>query len=308
MISIIIPVYNVRDYLDICLSSIAAQSYSDWECILVDDGSRDGSGELCDKWAEKESRMHVVHQENSGVSCARNRGLGLAKGEYVVFVDSDDYVDADYLSNLSAEPSADLFVTGVKHMRHDNTCVIFEPLTDARYGLDVNNMENFIDLNNKFLLFGPVSKRYRLSVIRENAIEFPVGCSFGEDLQFNYNYLRCVDVIAQRKYSGYCYRCGDGCSLSTKVRPNRFVQDYEQWRFLWNFFHDQSLLCEMSKDFLYKRLWGIVYDGIFSTTTPNKVILSIPEIRDLKSYKHVFDCSWWIKFCIVHRLYFVFRR
>ena len=193
-------------------------------------------------------------------------------------------------------------------MRHDNTCVIFEPLTDARYGLDVNNMENFIDLNNKFLLFGPVSKRYRLSVIRENAIEFPVGCSFGEDLQFNYNYLRCVDVIAQRKYSGYCYRCGDGCSLSTKVRPNRFVQDYEQWRFLWNFFHDQSLLCEMSKDFLYKRLWGIVYDGIFSTTTPNKVILSIPEIRDLKSYMHVFNCAWWIKFCIVHRLYFVFRK
>lgn len=308
MISIVIPVYNVRDYLDNCLSSIALQSYSNWECILVDDGSRDGSGELCDKWAQRDPRIRVVHQENLGVSCARNRGMELAEGEYVVFVDSDDYVESDYLLSLSTEPSADLLVTGVKHVRQDNTCVVFEPQTDLEFGWDVDSMENFIDLNEKFLLFGPMSKRYRLSVIRDNALEFPVGCSFGEDLQFNYNYLRCVDVIAQRKYSGYCYRCGDGCSLSTKVRPSRFVQDYEQWRFLWNFFHDQSLLCEMSKDFLYKRLWGIVYDGIFSTTTPNKVILSIPEIRDLKSYMHVFNCAWWIKFCIVHRLYFVFRK
>lgn len=308
MISIIIPVYNVRDYLDICLSSIAAQSYFDWECILVDDGSRDGSGELCDKWAEKESRMHVVHQENSGVSCARNRGLGLAKGEYVVFVDSDDYVDTDYLLNLSTEPSADLFVTGVKHMRHDNTCVIFEPLADARYGLDVNNMENFIDLNYKYLLFAPFSKRYRLSVIRENALEFPVGCSYGEDLRFNYNYMRCIGEIAQKKYSGYCYRYGNGSTLSTKPRPDQFLQDYEEWQFLRAFFQDTNLLCETSKCFLYNRLWGFVYNGILSTPASNKMILSIPEIRDLKSYKHVFDCSWWIKFCIVHRLYFVFRR
>lgn len=308
MISIIIPVYNVRDYLDICLSSIAAQSYSDWECILVDDGSRDGSGELCDKWAEKESRMHVVHQENSGVSCARNRGLELAKGEYVVFVDSDDFVDADYLLNLSMEPSADLLVTGLKYLRADNTSVIYEPLTDARYGLDVDNMENFIDLNNKYLLFGPCAKRYRLSVIRENSIEFPVGCSYGEDLRFNYNYLRCVEEVAQKMYSGYCYRCGNGSTLSTKVRPDQFFQDYEQWQILRAFFQDKNLWCEISKTFLYKRLWGIVYDGLFSTLSSNKKILSIPEIRDLKSYMHVFNCAWWIKFCIVHRLYFVFRK
>ena len=308
MISIVIPVYNVRDYLDNCLSSIASQSCSNWECIVVEDGSRDGSGELCDKWVQRDPRMRVIHQENSGVSCARNRGMEFAEGEYVVFVDSDDYVESDYLLSLSTEPSADLLVTGVKHVRQDNTCVVFEPQTDLEFGLNANNMDNFIDLNEKFLLFGPMSKRYRLSVIRDNALEFPVGCSYGEDIQFNYNYLRCVDSIVQRKYSGYCYRYGNGSSLSTKKRPDQFFQDYELWKFLRTFFQEKNLLNEMSKVFLYKRLWGIVYDGIFSTLTSNKQILSIPEIRELKSYMHVFNCAWWIKFSIVNRLFFIFRK
>ena len=81
MISIVIPVYNVKEYLNVCVSSIVDQPYSVWECILVDDGSSDGSGELCDQWDRKDIRIRVIHQPNRGVSFARNRGIKEAKGE-----------------------------------------------------------------------------------------------------------------------------------------------------------------------------------------------------------------------------------
>ena len=92
LISIIVPVYNVEDYIRPCLDSILAQTYTNFEAILVDDGSKDGSGSVCDEYAEKDSRFIVVHKENGGVSSARNKGLEIAKGEYIAFVDSDDWI------------------------------------------------------------------------------------------------------------------------------------------------------------------------------------------------------------------------
>lgn len=95
--SFIIPVYNVEQYLDECITSIMRQDYSDFEVILIDDGSTDSSGNICDNWAEKETRIRVVHQGNMGLSAARNLGIDLAKGEYIVFLDSDDYWLSDGL-------------------------------------------------------------------------------------------------------------------------------------------------------------------------------------------------------------------
>ena len=116
MISIIIPVYNVKLYLDNCIQSVIQQSYTDFECILVDDGSTDGSSEICDQWAEKDNRIIIVHQPNGGVSSARNKGLEQAKGEYICFIDSDDWVDVDYLSamiNNLKEKETDLIICGL---------------------------------------------------------------------------------------------------------------------------------------------------------------------------------------------------
>ena len=100
MISIIIPVYNTAQYLDQCLESVLVQSYTDWECIVVDDGSTDNSGEICDKWGKRDSRFVILHQKNQGVSAARNKGLERCKGEYICFIDSDDWVEPTYLSHL----------------------------------------------------------------------------------------------------------------------------------------------------------------------------------------------------------------
>lgn len=96
-ISIIVPVYNVEKYIRRCLDSIAGQTFTDWECICVDDGTPDASGKICDEYAQKDGRFVVIHKENGGVSSARNVGLDVAKGEYVTFCDSDDWVEKEML-------------------------------------------------------------------------------------------------------------------------------------------------------------------------------------------------------------------
>ena len=102
MLSIIIPVYCVENTLDRCLESIVSQSYADVEIILVDDGSPDRSPALCDAWAQRDPRIHVIHQENKGLSCARNAGIEKAQGEFLTFIDSDDYIEAETLAQVMA--------------------------------------------------------------------------------------------------------------------------------------------------------------------------------------------------------------
>ena len=103
IISIIVPVYKVEKYLNRCIDSILAQTYADFELILVDDGSPDNSGSICDEYAQKDSRIRVIHKENGGVSTARNAGMKDAKGEWITFIDSDDWVDGTYLEDFHVE-------------------------------------------------------------------------------------------------------------------------------------------------------------------------------------------------------------
>lgn len=117
IISIIVPVYKVERYLKECLNSIKCQTYSDWECILVDDGSPDGSGKICDEYASIDSRFRVIHRKNGGVSAARNTALVEAKGKYISFVDSDDYIYPCYLEtllNMLEKSGADVAQVGME--------------------------------------------------------------------------------------------------------------------------------------------------------------------------------------------------
>lgn len=110
LISIIIPVYNSEEYIERCLNSVIAQSYKDWECIIVDDGSTDRSFSILESWAKRESRFNVLRQANAGAGIARNAGIEQAKGEYLVFVDSDDIIAPDYLEHLSHHTEDIVFI------------------------------------------------------------------------------------------------------------------------------------------------------------------------------------------------------
>ena len=115
LISIIIPVYRVEKYLEECLNSVINQTYANLEIILIDDGSPDRCGQICDEYAKKDERIEVIHQENQGVSNARNHGIEMAKGKYITFIDSDDYLEQDYIKYLYDEITkfnADISICG----------------------------------------------------------------------------------------------------------------------------------------------------------------------------------------------------
>ena len=124
MISIIVPVYNVESYLRKCLDSILAQTYRDLEILVVDDGSTDGSGAICDEYAGKDDRIKVFHTENKGLSCARNLGLDSANGDWIGFVDSDDWIELDMYEVLlrkAEKTGADVVECGVYEEHSDET-------------------------------------------------------------------------------------------------------------------------------------------------------------------------------------------
>lgn len=144
IISVIVPVYNAEQYLNRCVQSIVSQTFSDLEIILIDDGSEDKSGTLCDMWAKKDSRIRVIHQKNSGAGAARNRGLSVATGECIGFVDSDDWIDFCMYEVLYKElrkNHADVAMANMKSSRSDSSKA---NKLDARYDVEIKNKDDML--------------------------------------------------------------------------------------------------------------------------------------------------------------------
>lgn len=200
-ISIIIPVYKVERYLVRCIESIIAQTYSDWELILVDDGSPDKSGDICERYAASDSRIYVIHQQNQGVSAARNHGIGLAKGEYITFVDSDDYLGQDFLSSFDLEHGADLQVQGMISTYPDQDDQTLLPTVTNDQNSSVYEALSCAD--NVRFLFSPWAKMFRTSILRDHAISFPTEICYTEDEVFVKRFLThatSVRIFGQAHY------------------------------------------------------------------------------------------------------------
>lgn len=317
MISIIIPIYNVSQYLNECIQSVVNQSYKDFECILIDDGSSDGSEMICDQWAQKDSRIKVIHQSNQGVSKARNRGIVEAQGEYITFIDSDDWIDPNYLNKLFQpieKYKVDLVVCGLQQQYNNGT------FQNYSYKTGIINIEKqftneFTDINKKFLFFGPYIKLYKKAIIQKHNIHFPPEYTYGEDLIFNYNYLEYVKAIYIVNQCLYHYRIIGSGTLSSIKRINQFEIDYAQWNILKDFFYRKNLWNDNSISYLYHRLWWCMYDAILSFPERLrgksinyklqyiKQIVNITEVKQLPQYIKDIHTSKWIKICICQRMY-----
>lgn len=185
MISIIVPVYNVEQYLHACLESIKRQTFKDYEVILVDDGSPDNSGRICDEYADKNINWRVVHKENGGLSSARNTGLEEAKGEYICFIDSDDTVDANYLQFLYhalVDGQADIAICGCQRIFHSEDIQSAAKTRKSVLYQEGLWKEVFGNLNNS-----SCNKIYRRKLIGD--LRFMDGLYHGEDLMFNLAYI-----------------------------------------------------------------------------------------------------------------------
>ncbi len=309
MISIIIPVFNVENYLRQCLQSVIEQTFTDWECILVDDGSKDRSGVICDEFAKMDSRFAAIHQENRGVSAARNKGLQVAKGEYICFIDSDDWVKKTYLSDMLAgmeDKAVDMVVTGLSKIYPNRSSMSFSPPQRCIIKANDQYTKTFID--NVGLFYGPTSILYKTSIIRYNNLSFPVDFSFGEDTIFNFRYLNHVNDILLLPVINYFYRTNKG-TLSSSMHDLPFTR-YSIWKKRLSFYKSKNMWDSNIKENMYKELWAIVYDGIFSSSNHTfshiKKILSFEEISDLKKWYHVYVAPFWIKKMIIHRASLVF--
>ncbi len=227
-VSVIVPVYNVRRYLAQCLDSILDQTFTDFELLLIDDGSEDGSGTICDAYAAKDGRVRTIHQENAGASAARNRGLDEARGQYVMFVDSDDYIDPDCLERALSDirdSHADLYISGLVVETFEEGRIVCEEIKAAK-GKRMYGVKDFLNDMDIFYPNGcinpPVCKLYERGMLEAGQIRFQRDISLGEDLLFNQRVLLRVDTVFLSDEVHYHYRKERTDSLSTRYDPKHY--------------------------------------------------------------------------------------
>lgn len=228
MISVIVPIYNAANYLQKCLESLSSQDIDSYEVLLVDDGSVDDSAAICRSYVSKYTHFRYFNKENGGVSSARNYGIEKARGDYIVFVDSDDYVDKDYLSimfQLACTTNAEIVIQGLIQHRKDesNKYEQFPDIISDTYKMDRK-------LFFKLIMFrGPYCKLFRTDIIQNNNIIFPENISYGEDALFYYQYLLNCNTIAFSSSLGYNYIVKQNGSLSTKIHhPEKLYFFYRE--------------------------------------------------------------------------------
>lgn len=204
LLSVIVPIYNAENTLKKCLDSIKKQIYTNYEVILIDDGSKDNSGQICDYYSSKDSRFVVIHTINQGVSKARNIGLEKANGKYLMFVDCDDYISPDYFDtyiNIIEKDQSDVVIGGL--VCEENDCTTIKNV--FRTGKKSNEIWDDICLRPE--MFGYIAgKIMRTNIIKENNIRFNIMMYSQEDLDFNLSvYEKCKQFVII-DYAGYKYK------------------------------------------------------------------------------------------------------
>lgn len=261
IISIIIPIFNREKTLHRCIKSVIDQDFSDYECILVDDGSTDKSDEICDKYAREDKRFKVIHKPNGGVSTARNAGLEKVLGEWVFFLDSDDYIEPNHLSSLlnltTAHPLVDIVICGYKLESNGNR-------QEFNYKEELCETEDDIIkllCRDDIMQDTPwMNRMYHSQHISAHHLRFDIALPISEDRLFFYHYMLYANGIACCSNASYIISTDDDASLSKKM-PSTEVQSrsikthfqaskdllerfsnnpdlaFSLWKYLWENFH-----------------------------------------------------------------------
>ena len=215
LVSIIVSVYNVYKYIDKCLNSISKQQYKNIEVIVINDGSTDGSANVCDYYDGTDKRFRVIHQKNQGRVLARSRGVKEAKGEYIGFVDGDDWIDYgmyEYLMDIALKNDMDLVTSGYIRENGDSCCIVEEPLTEKVYRSAEEKkyiMTNFLFNENtqkRGMIKSQCTKIYRSNILKNIINRIPEKMRIGEDCLLNIIYMLEAKSIYISKKAYYHYR------------------------------------------------------------------------------------------------------
>lgn len=265
-VSVIVPVYNVEKYLDQCVCSLLHQTLRNVEIILVDDGSTDSSGKICDKYANQYTRVKVIHQENGGLGLARNSGLEIASGEYIGFVDSDDFVFVDMfqrLYNHAKKYNADISYGKSKRFIHEKEVVNFVPDESETKLWNEKEIRNYlldriglppVFTEDNFFGASVCLGIFKHSIIKENKLCFVSERQFiAEDIIFDIDIIPYCERIVHCEDQLYFYRYNP-VSLTTSYNPERFDKNvilyHEMYRRLLDNYKSEECFNSMSRYFL----------------------------------------------------------
>jgi glycosyltransferase involved in cell wall biosynthesis len=245
LVSIIVPVYNVEPYLEKCLDSILNQSYGCFEIILINDGSTDKSGIICEKYAGSIGDIKLIHQENMGISKARNEGLSLARGSYIQFVDSDDFIEKKMTESLvnHMRDDADLVMCGYNRIRLVENKYVTENrcCTVKKKYININseNYEWYFDLYEKKYLYPVWNKLYKASIVKTKNLSFEEKVKREEDILFNLRYINYCRRLCLVDRALYNY---------IKYNPNAITKTFHRDK------HEvEKLKYDYKKQFFFKR-------------------------------------------------------
>lgn len=303
LISIIIPVYNVERYLEKCLISVKNQTYKNLEVIIIDDGSTDSSGVICENIAKNDNRFNVYHVNNGGVSSARNIGIRQAHGKYIAFVDADDTIDPKYIQVLYEAMEinkVDIVMCGVKEINVSTNII---SVIEIKSGYKIGNLKN--DFGEIFmlglgsLLQFPVVKLFKLNIIREFNLKFDENSTWGEDGLFNWAYFIYVDrymIICGSYYNYYHYDRGSATDIYSQIRVNVEIDQLRkkyEWLITYNIPDKDSIiashittLCNLySQSFFFDSSKSIIYKFRCYKKFGKKMIIYCKDMKNISSFK-----------------------
>ncbi|MBE6075408.1 MAG: glycosyltransferase family 2 protein [Selenomonas ruminantium] len=291
MISIIVPVYNAEKYLRECLDSVLAQTYTNLEIILIDDGSKDASLSICQEYARKDKRIIVHHKENSGVSDTRNYGIEHAKGDFISFCDSDDIIDQNLyliLYNTMKEYDVDRVVSGYAYLYNDNRLLYSKPrVHDGKYEAH-DILKKMIDDGtlSGFLFSGVNNSLFKKEVIKKNNIRFNKAIKYNEDGLFSFQYMLCSkSIYSLQSRQTYLYRQHDESSTKKRTVGDKYgVLRKKLWDMQLNDMNIDFKL-QMERRTVTEALWQIL------DISKNEIgVKAIEDIRNILKNEEVQKC------------------
>ena len=290
VISIIIPTYNAEKTLAKCLNSIREQSFGNFEVLLCNDGSTDDTGFICNEYHCRDKRFKVYHKINEGVSSARNYVLKYAEGEWITFIDSDDYIHPLYIENLynSAHEKCHMVIQGFNYVNVNGQIIKNKSFTPEK--LDIHSSWKAFHKFEIYDIAMPFAKLFRTDIIKMNNLKFDINISYGEDMLFMLHYIQYINNITFTNHTNYYYLYHNNNCLSFKEQSyqdllylfNNIINICEQNEQYWRYSTDNKFKSH-NAIFLHRAL-SALYKKISKTTRKNRIAILNKAIASYKPY------------------------
>ena len=298
-ISIIMPVYKVEEYVGKAIESILAQTFRDWEFLIVDDGTPDRSGEICDEYAKKDSRITVFHTENGGAPAARNYAIERAKGKYFYFMDSDDWAEPEMLSDMYAlaeRDNAQLVVAGffIDTYYSDTEYRTDNLLVDAAVYKNADEFrQNAHKLFDKNLLYTPWNKLYRTDYIMENNIRYSK--TLWDDFPFNLDVIRNIErvTVTDKQYYHFIRKRAE--SETAAYRPNMYEKREEEHGWMEALYENWGVKNSDADEFVARRYIERFIGCVENLTNPKCTLKTKEKRAEIKKMLKNKRVKWALK-------------